>query len=157
MNIPHVEVHIITPHTQPLISSLWNVYGCNCCPDYVLCELEACYYIGWLMEFGNNAQDLVFWKELHFKLYSFLNLQWISWLISLTVGLWLMSWTLSAEYKHQRPSSVSLAHRSSFSYFTFKTKIWSNVSPNFWWLLIHFAILIKGERSIICKYICWWP
>lgn len=43
------------------------------------------------MEFGNNAQNLVFWEELHFKLYSVLNLQWISWLISFTVGLWLMS------------------------------------------------------------------
>lgn len=46
MNIPHVEVHIITLHTQPLVSSLRNVYGCNCSSDYGLCELEACYYIG---------------------------------------------------------------------------------------------------------------
>lgn len=138
MNIPHVEVHIITRHTQPLVSSLWNVYGCNCCSDYGLCELKACYYIGWLMELSNNAETLVFCKELHFKLSSFLNLQWISWLISLTVGLWLMGWNLSAEYKHLRPSSLPLAGRYYFPHHAFKTKICSNIPPNIWLLLIHF-------------------
>lgn len=59
------------PHTQPLISSLWNVCDCNCCSDYILCELEACYYIGWLMEFGDNAPKLVFWKRVEFYIVFF--------------------------------------------------------------------------------------
>lgn len=134
--------------TQPLISFLWNVYDCNCCSDYILCELEARYYTGQLMEFSTEIGIL----EKTWVLNCIL-----PWVCSAFHGsstsqcacsLWIKIFLLNS--KQQSQFSHSLACLSQFFHHSFKmSKI------NSWLLLIHLYEYWERGKFVICQHFSW--